>query len=88
MTPKEKAKELMQKFVLSHVLAISNTKGKLISPYVSNYAYSIVRKDRAKSCALIAVDEIINNSLEYMGCDLKDGEIIYWQEVKQEIEKL
>ena len=41
-----------------------------------------------KKCALIAVDEIINNSLEYMGCDLKDGEIIYWQEVKQEIEKL
>jgi hypothetical protein len=42
----------------------------------------------AKECALIAVDEIINNSLEYMGCDLKDGEIIYWQEVKKEIEKL
>jgi hypothetical protein len=43
---------------------------------------------QAKQCALIAVDEIINNSLEYMGCDLNDGEIIYWEEVKQEIEKL
>jgi hypothetical protein len=48
----------------------------------------VMSKSQAKQCALIAVDEIINNSLEYMGCDLKDGEIIYWQEVKQEIEKL
>jgi hypothetical protein len=23
-----------------------------------------------------------------MGCNLEDGEIIYWQQVKQEIEKL
>jgi hypothetical protein len=90
MTPKEKAKELMQKFVLSHVLAISNTKGKLISPYVSNYAYSIVRKDRAKSCALIAVDELIEFT-QY--CSEFGGEILgdtkeYWEIVKQEIEKL
>ena len=41
MTPKEKADDIMQKSILTHVLAISNTKGKLISPYVSNYAYSI-----------------------------------------------
>lgn len=42
----------------------------------------------AKQCALIAVDEIINNSLEYMGCKLEDGEIVYWKEVKQEIGNL
>lgn len=42
----------------------------------------------AKECALIAVDEIINNSLEYMGCTPEDGEITYWQEVKQEIIRL
>ena len=41
-----------------------------------------------KQCALIAVDEIISNSLEYMGCSLKDDEIIYWQKVKNKIEKL
>ena len=82
MTPQAKAKELMQKFVLSHVLAISNTKGKLISPYVSNYAYSIVRKDRAKSCALIAIDEFLI-ALPY-GSQQYD----FYLEVKQEIEKL
>jgi hypothetical protein len=49
---------------------------------------SFINNYNAKKCALIAVDEIINNSLEYMGCDLNDGEIIYWEEVKQEIEKL
>lgn len=86
MTPKEKAEELMQKFVLSHVLAISNTKGKLISPYVSNYAYSIVRKDRAKSCALIAVDELIEQENSYNNGSFYPSK--YWKEVKQEIEKL
>ena len=90
MTPKEKADDIMQKSILTHVLAISNTKGKLISPYVSNYAYSIVRKDRAKNFALIAVDEIIDISLpssEYGGV-ITNNTIEYWQEVKQEIEKL
>jgi hypothetical protein len=72
MTPKEKAKELVGRYV----------KFKL------NGRYKIFGLELAKELALIAVDEIINNSLEYMGCDLKDGEIIYWQEVKQEIEKL
>jgi hypothetical protein len=80
MTPKQKADDIMQKCMLTHVLAILNTKGKLISPYVSNYAYSIVRKERAKNLALIAVDEILEE------CRLaKDS---YWEEVKQEIEKL
>ncbi len=39
----------------------------------------------AKQCALIAIDEILNNvngALEY------ESDIEYWQEVKQEIEKL
>jgi hypothetical protein len=90
MTPKEKADDIMQKCILSHVLAISNTKGKLITPYVSKYAYLIVRKDRAKNCALIAVDEIINICLpssEYGGV-ITNATIEYWEEVKQEVEKL
>jgi hypothetical protein len=47
--------------------------------------YSIngfVIKDLAKQCALIAVDEIIN--LDYFSVEGRE----YWQEVKQEIEKL
>jgi len=66
MTPKEKAKELADKF------------------------YNEVKyMERAKECALIAVDEIIK-----LLVDLSDGnfthvnDVIYYQEVKQEIEKL
>jgi hypothetical protein len=41
----------------------------------------ITKKD-AKNCALIAVNEIIfSNHIEYLNMQ-------YWQEVKQEIEKL
>jgi hypothetical protein len=39
--------------------------------------------EKAKQCALIAVDEIIKE-LYYMGITITH----YWQEVKQEIEKL
>ena len=40
----------------------------------------------AKKCALIAVDEIIKNDKENYGIN---GFVFeYWQEVKQEIEKL
>jgi hypothetical protein len=47
-----------------------------------------IDKWQSKQCALIAVDEIIKldyNVLEYYG-NLSSTE--YWQEVKQEIEKL
>jgi hypothetical protein len=63
MTPKEKARDLIQKFnliVLDTALGGSNT--------------------RVKKCALICVDEIISVMLGY--------EIIYWQKVKEEIQKL
>jgi hypothetical protein len=61
MTPKEKAKELIDKYFYLFSVKLENT--------IDNY--------EAKQCALIAVDEIIefHNNL-------------YWQEVKQEIEKL
>jgi len=38
---------------------------------------------RAKQCALIAVDEILN-----IGVDILEFPYRFWQEVKQEIEKL
>lgn len=44
----------------------------------------------AKDCALIAVNELLNISLpssEYGGV-ITDATIEYWQEVKQEIEKI
>lgn len=44
--------------------------------------------DEAKQCALIAVDEILeDNRINYMLLGVGIGKH-YWQEVKQELEKL
>ena len=66
MSPKEKAKELVDKF----------------SPLAKNwdcYNDEPLEENNAKQCALIAVDEIIQNFFSNFD---------YWQQVKQEIEKL
>jgi hypothetical protein len=75
MTPKEKAEELYNKFCE-------------FTPVEFEQEYT-------KKCALIAVDEIISSSpsLPILGDGGTYGEDIelstkYWQEVKQEIEKL
>lgn len=44
----------------------------------------IADKEKAKQCALIAVDEIFKSHTYGLSPELKN----YWQEVKQEIEKL
>jgi hypothetical protein len=41
----------------------------------------------AKKCALIAVDEIIN-SIVIFDLTAAENQFTYWEEVKQEIEKL
>ena len=43
---------------------------------------------QAKQCALIAVDEIIEEVVESADNEVKSMRIIYWEKVKQEIEKL
>jgi hypothetical protein len=68
MSPKEKAKELADRF------------------------YNEVKyMERAKQCALIAVDEILTvvKFYEKQNCRLliDNIKVLYWQEVKQEIEK-
>jgi hypothetical protein len=63
MTPKEKAEELVDKFVQ-------------YTPADSEFEYPY-----AKKCALIAVNEI----LEII---FSDYDWQYWNEVKQELEKL
>lgn len=78
MTPKEKAKELIKKFnpfVYCHL-------GSGILTNTESYSAII---HSAKQCALIAVDEILNND-GFTQFDVYLTE--YWQEVKQEIEKL
>jgi hypothetical protein len=64
MTPKEKARELLDKY------------------YNDRYYITLAQ---AKQCALIAVDEAIEESylVDKTYCRQE-----YWQEVKQEIEKL
>jgi hypothetical protein len=49
--------------------------------------YSFVGSKVAKQCALIAVDEILKQCWDYRDIDL-EASYEYWQEVKQEIEKL
>lgn len=78
MTPKEKAKELINKFTRFH----------------TNGVYSVVHKDVAKQFALIAVDEILGLTLSKLWYIHNKVDVLnkfyfeYWQEVKQEIEKL
>jgi isoaspartyl peptidase/L-asparaginase-like protein (Ntn-hydrolase superfamily) len=66
MTPKEKAKELVDKVI--------ETNGNAFF---------------AKQCALIAVDELIECLESYDNYNATwASQVNYWQEVKQEIEKL
>ena len=69
MTPKEKSKELVD---------------KMNFPYLNGEDYTMTYYQQ-EQCALIAVDEIINND----GFTKFDQYLTeYWQEVKQEIEAL
>jgi hypothetical protein len=75
MTPKEKAEELVLKF------KELPEEGTLMW-YLS---FEI-----AKKCALITVDEILNILNDYWNqdCKINHTKIGYYEEVKQEIEKL
>ena len=74
MTPKEKAKELVDKF--------ARIDGYEDSIDLSKCEYE-------KQCALIAVDEILDLNLGLSNCDENNWDIDkFYNEVKQEIEKL
>jgi hypothetical protein len=82
MTPKEKAKELVDKY----------------ADNLPRIWYNVVESKNyhsARQCALIAVDEIISivpyenyNRDTLCPYDFADLSREYWQDVKQEIEKL
>ena len=67
MTPKEKAEEIVDKFI-----DIEN-KYKEYTDFI-----------QAKQCALTAVDELIYSHSQ----DTTDNQYYFWENVKQEIEKL
>ena len=77
MTPKEKAIEIYNKF---------------LNPSGDTYLYGMLEHESAKECALIAVDEMISyfsrESFMMAYPEIAISELQYWQEVKQEIEKL
>jgi len=79
MTPKEKAKELVDKF--------GNLKIYIdIEPRTISEEIKYVDNDLSKQCALIAVEEIIKDRER-----LKDAlfyDLNYWLKVKNEIEEL
>ena len=78
MTPKEKAEELVNKF---HPFTYT-----AVHAYKTSGEYADTKK-----CALIAVDQIILEqckSSELKDARYQDERIHYWQQVKQEIEKL
>ncbi len=74
MTPKEKAKELIEKFSFSNRYNLEK----------DGYFYNIYA---AKESAHICVDEIMQ-SIRYIDAQMDLGYVGYWQEVKQEIENL
>ena len=76
MTTKEKANDLIDKFLDVEWDSLDEEGGGCF----------LVRHE-AKQCALICVDEIIKSSLSY-DYNMAISANNYWQEVKQEIEKL
>ena len=79
MTPKEKAKELVDKFY-------QTTPYEAFIDEPCGIGAEYKAWEQAKECALIAVDEINNNVL--VGIDLASTWGNYWQQVKTEIENL
>jgi hypothetical protein len=87
MTPKQKAIELLGNFDNINLIATRNTKGNLVSPYKSKYLENECCVHNSKKGALICVDEILESHYKVLvGVMPKVSD--YWQEVKQEINKL
>jgi len=75
MTPKQKAKQLVSKFTSATMTLVADYE------WVDDI-------QSAKQCALIAVDEMIKETYLHDKTIFEHGRTFYWQEVKQEIEKL
>ena len=76
MTPKEKAKELIEKYLKLDIEIGGQYDG-----------YLTMKMHDAKQCALVTVDEILKSHYALL-TGIKPSTYNYWQEVKEEIEKL
>jgi len=82
MTPKEKANELVDKFYQT-----TPNEAWVNEPLGISEEYKAWKQ--AKQCALIAVDEILNNWKDESSIQFPYGKVItYWNIVKEEIEEL
>jgi len=75
MTAVEKAKDLVTTFY--------NVPNPIEGEGLSNWA--IYNKDAAKQCALVAVNEIIEENKNIAHNYVDDFRLLYWQAVKEEI---
>ena len=84
MTPKEKANKLVDAFYQELPLE------KYVTTSDGELSWEYNHWNNSKRCALISVDEILklenNNGYYFDGTNITS--ISYWQDVKQEIEKL
>ena len=91
MKPKEKAKELFDKYYeIAQSIEWTDNETKVKAEKFNDELGTDVLKywhELAKESALIAVDELIDQCWNYREIDLGLA-LEYWQEVKQEIEKL
>ena len=76
MTPKEKAESLIDRFIPN--IRIWNDEKKVWEDCIES----------AKRCALIAVDELLDDDVYDMSEQPFEKRIEYWQEVKQELLKI
>jgi hypothetical protein len=84
MTPKEKAKELVVKYYEEFIKDYQVLA--CLSDEIRNSIYN-KRETFAKKCALIAIQELIDQCWDYREIDLEKS-CDYWKEVKEEIYKL
>ena len=82
MTPKDKAKELVNKYIN----ASFNCKDCNI-PFC-DISCTILSEKEAAECALIAVEEVIESIRESADKDILHIHLIYWRKVKDELLKL
>ena len=75
MNAKEKAKELIEKYLKLDIEIGGQYDG-----------YLTMKMHNAKQCALIAVEEIINHHSQEQG--LYRIDTYYWQQVKSELQSL
>ena len=76
MTPKQKAKELVDKFTDYEIEIGGQHDG-----------YLFMQIHDAKQCALICVDEIMH-VIDWHEFETPNEELNYWNQVKEEIQKL